>query len=380
LKYFIIAGEASGDLHGSNLINEIKRIDPDADIYCWGGDKMEQAGARLLVHYKELAVMGVWEVLVKLDKIFRNLEKCRRHIMDIKPELVILIDYPGFNLRIARYLKEHNIAAYYYISPKLWAWKKSRLKKIKKYINRMYVIFPFETGFFEKNDYKVHYFGNPLVETVEKGIAEADSRQKLLNDHELPDKPIISLLAGSRLQEIKKILPLMASVEKHYPGFQFLVAGVKTIDEAVYGNILKGSNVKVIFGNTYSLLFNSQAALVTSGTATLETAIAGVPQVVCYKTSRLTYLIARLVVKIRFISLVNLIMDREIVRELIQHELSEKNILSELNSIVPGGWKRNIMLEDYSVLKKMLAGEGASARIAEDMYNSIKLSDDADKA
>ncbi|MFO7754922.1 MAG: lipid-A-disaccharide synthase [Bacteroidales bacterium] len=378
MKYFIIAGEASGDLHGSNLVKELKKVDPEADIACWGGDKMKEAGGRLLVHYREMAIMGFWEVAMKLGKIFRNLRKCKNQVLEFEPGLVILIDYPGFNLRIAEKLKKHNLRVYYYISPKVWAWKKSRIKKIKRYIDRMYVIFPFEKAFFEENDYQVHYFGNPLVETVQEGMAEAGGREELIKEYELEDKAVIALLAGSRLQEIKRILPVMAEMEKYYPGYQFVVAGISTIDESLYSSILKDSNIRVIFNSTYSLLSGSDAALVTSGTATLETAIANIPQIVCYRAGRLSYLIARMLVKIRFISLVNLIMDREIVKELIQSDLNEKNIVSELNAILPGGWKREIMIEDYSALRQMLAGKDASARIAGDMYHSVKLADNVD--
>lgn len=360
-------------MHGSNLVREIIKVDPDADILCWGGNKMQEAGARLLVHYRELAIMGFWEVLMKLGKIFRNLKKCRNQVLEFKPELVILIDYPGFNLRMAKMLKKHNLRVYYYISPKVWAWKKSRIKKIKQYIDRMYVIFPFEKAFYEENDYRVHYYGNPLVEAVEEGMTGTGGRAELVKEYELEDKPVIALLAGSRLQEINRILPVMSEMEKYYPDYQFVVAGISTIDEYVYSSILKDSSVKVIYDSTYKLLSGSDAALVTSGTATLETAIANIPQLVCYRAGRLSYIIARMLVKIRFISLVNLIMDREIVKELIQADLNEKNIVSELNAILPGGWKREIMLENYSALRKMLAGKDASARIARDMYHSVKL-------
>lgn len=373
MKYFIIAGEASGDLHGSNLITELNNIDPEAKFYCWGGNRMEEAGGQLLVHYRELAVMGFWEVLTKIGKIFRNLRKCRRQIVEHNPDLVILIDYPGFNLRIARYLRNTNINVYYFISPKVWAWKRSRVKKIKKYVNRMYVIFPFEPEFYEKYDYTVHYFGNPLVETVEKGIEASAKTGQFHTQYGLDNKPVISLLAGSRVQEIKKILPVMARMETYYPDYQFLVAGISTVDRSIYENILEGSNIKVIYDDTYSLLANSDAALVTSGTATLETAIAGIPQVVCYKASRFSYAVARILVNIRFISLVNLIIDKEIVKELIQGKLNERNLVSELNTILPGGWKREIMIADYLILHKKLSGRGASARIAEDMYHSLKL-------
>lgn len=373
MKYFIIAGEASGDLHGSKLITELLKLDPEADICCWGGDRMEKAGAKLLVHYRKLAVMGIWEVLVHIGRIFRNLRKCRQQILDYKPDLVILIDYPGFNMRIARYLKDSGINVYYYISPKVWAWKKSRIKKIRKSIKRMYVIFPFEPEFYEKYNYRVYYFGNPLVETVQKELERSTPRDSFMAEYNPGDKPVIALLAGSRIQEIKKILPIMARMENYFPDYRFLVAGVSTIDRGLYENILAGSNIKLVNDDTYSLLMNSDVALVTSGTATLETAIAGIPQVVCYRTSWLTYLMARTLVKIRFISLVNLVMDKEIVKELIQNDLNEKNLVSELNTILPGGWKRDIMLQNYARLSKKLSGKGASERIAKDMYHSLKL-------
>ena len=375
MRYFIIAGEASGDLHGSNLIIRLFEVDPEAEIYCWGGDKMKNSGAKLLVHYREHAIMGFWEVLVRLGTIFKNLKKCRQQILNYKPDLVILIDYPGFNLRIAKHLARESINVYYYISPQVWAWKKSRVTKIKKYINRMYVILPFETEFYEQYDYRVHYFGNPLVEAVEKEIASSLGRKKFLESYGLEDKPVIALLAGSRIQEIRKILPYMARTDKIYPDYHLLVAGVGTIDRSVYETILEESQIKVIYDDTYSLLLNSEAALVTSGTATLETAIIGIPQVVCYRTSWLSYVIARMLVNIRFISLVNLIMDKEIIRELIQKDLNERNLISELNTILPGGWKRKIVLDNYSILRKKLSGKRVSSKIASDMYHSLKLVD-----
>jgi len=373
VKYFIIAGEASGDLHGSKLITGLLKIDPEADIRCWGGDRMEKAGAKLLVHYRRLAVMGIWEVLVNIGRIFSKLRECRQQILDYKPDLVILIDYPGFNMRIARYLKDSGISVYYYISPKVWAWKKSRIRKIKEYIDRMYVIFPFEPEFYANYNYRVYYFGNPLVETVQEEIERARPKNSFMAEYNPEGKPVMALLAGSRVQEVKKILPVMARMEKYYPDYRFLVAAVSTIDRSIYENILAGSNIKLLSDDTYSLLMNSDVALVTSGTATLETAIAGIPQVVCYRTSWLTYLMARTLVKIRFISLVNLVMDKEIVKELIQNDLNEKNLVSELNTILPGGWKRDKMLQNYARLSKKLAGKGASERIAKDMYNSLKL-------
>jgi len=360
-------------LHGANLVKELRAVDDNADIKCWGGDKMSKAGAYLLKDYRDLAIMGFWEVLLKLRTIFTNLRICTEQVIDFKPDIVILIDYPGFNLRIARRLKKHNTRVYYYISPKVWAWKSSRIKKIKEYIDRMYVIFPFEPEFFSRYDYNVHYFGNPLVEHVEEELERALSYNKLVSAESLDNKPLIALLAGSRTQEVKKILPAMASLQKYYPDYIFAVAGVRTVNPGVYTGILKDTGIEVVYDRTYDLLRNSEAAMVTSGTATLEAAIAGIPQVVCYRTSWLSYRLARMLVKIRFISLVNLIMDREIVKELIQHDLNEKKMVSELNSILPGGWKREVMLKNYAILKDKLSGRGASERIAVDIYNSLKL-------
>ena len=373
MKYFIISGEASGDLHGSNLVRELKLIDKDTDIVCWGGDLMEREGAKVLMHYRELAIMGFWEVLVNLRKISKNMTLCKQQVLEFKPDVVILIDYPGFNLRIAEFLKGKIDNVYYYISPKIWAWKQSRIKKIKEYISRMYVIFPFETEFYEKHNYPVKYFGNPLVDTVQREIDVAGDRGHFLKKHNLEDKPIIALLAGSRIQEVKKILPEMVRVSDYYMDHVFIVAGVNTVSKEIYEKILGNSRVKVVYNETYSLYKHSDAALVASGTATLEAAIAGVPQVVCYKASWISYLIARAFAKIRFISLVNLIMDRELVKELIQDKMKSKLIVSELNSLLPGGWKRDVLMEDYAQLTSKLSGEGAAGRVAKDVYGSLRL-------
>ncbi len=373
MKYFIVSGEASGDLHGSNLVRELIIQDSQAEILCWGGDLMEKEGARVLMHYRDLAIMGFWEVLINLKKIRRNLDLCKKQIIDFKPDVVILIDYPGFNLRIAEFLKSRVENVYYYISPKLWAWKESRIKKIKEYINRMYVIFPFETEFYAKHNYSVKYFGNPLVDTVEREINSVEDRDVFYARCKLEDKPIIALLAGSRIQEVKKILPEMVRVSNFYMDHQFVVAGVKTVSPDIYKDIIGDSGVKVLYNETYPLYRYCDAALVASGTATLEAALAGVPQVVCYRASWISYIIARAFANIRFISLVNLIMDREVVRELIQNKMRSRIIVSELNSLLPGGWKRDVMKEDYARLKADLQGKGAAQRVAQDIYNSLRL-------
>lgn len=373
MKYFIIAGEASGDLHGSNLINELNKKDTNASVRCWGGDKMKASGADLLKHYSEMAFMGYWEVLVNIGKIFRNLKICKKQIIDFKPDVVILIDYPGFNLKIASFLKEQGIKVYYYISPKVWAWKKYRIKTIKECVDRMYVIFPFETEFFASYDYDVKYFGNPLVEVVDKGLKESLSKSEFIKKNKLEEKPLIAFLAGSRVQEIKKILPVMVRLTKYYTEYHFVVAGLSSVDPDLYKGILKDSDVSLVLDQTYDLLVNSEVALVASGTATLETALINIPQVVCYRTSWLSFSIARLLVKIRFVSLVNLIMDKEVVKELLQSDFNEKRTVSELNILLPGGWKREIMLSNYKDLRKVLSGRGSTARIAEDIFHSLML-------
>ncbi len=373
MKYFLIAGEASGDLHGSNLIKHLKLADNNAEIVCWGGDRMEAAGALLLKHYRSLAFMGFWEVLINIRSVFRNLNNCKAQIEEFSPDVVIMIDYPGFNLRIAKFLKNRLARSYYYISPKVWAWKRSRIKSLRKFVDRMYVIFPFEVDFFRGYDYPVYYFGNPLVESVSGELNNAAGRKEFIDDNRLEDKPIIALLPGSRLQEIKKILPQMADLERYYVDYQFVIAAINSIPLNVYEEIVQNTGARIVVDQTFSLLKNCDAALVTSGTASLETALAGVPQIVCYSTSWLTYKIASIILSIRFISLVNLIMDKQVVRELIQNELTVKNIRDEIEIILPGGWKRGIMMQNYKQLIEILKGEGASEKVAKDIYNSILL-------
>lgn len=373
MKYFLIAGEASGDLHGSNLVKHLTAIDPVAEIVCWGGDLMQSQGARVLKHYRELNFMGIWEVMVRLVSIMRNFSECRRQILEFRPDVVVLIDYPGFNLKIAEFLKKRGIRSYYYISPKVWAWKSSRVKKIKAYVDRMYTIFPFETEFYGKYDYRVQYFGNPLVESVSQGLAESDDPPGFIARNGLAQKPVIAILPGSRKQEITRMLPVMLGMADYYTDYQLVVAGAPSVPNELYSSLVADRDVKVVYGQTYALLKSSEVAVVTSGTATLETALAGVPQVVCYKTGWLNYQVGKRFLKIRFISLVNLIMDREIVKELIQHDLVERNLSSEINAILPGGWKREVMKKNYGQLNAILEGNGASERIAADIYQSLLL-------
>lgn len=372
MKYFIIAGEPSGDLHGSNLIRKLSEADPSAEVACWGGDLMKEAGGRLMKHYRETAFMGAWEVLVNLRKVRRNFALCHRQIAEMKPDVVILIDYPGFNLRIARYAKQSGIRIFYYISPKFWAWREGRVEQVKKYVDRLYIIFPFEIDFFRKHGYEAVFLGNPLADQVTAWNDQAPDRQSIITSMGLDARPVIALLAGSRLQEIKKVLPLMVTVASSFPDYQFVVAGMGHIPAEQYDKVTGENPVRVITGKTYELLSVAEAALVTSGTATLEAALFNVPQVVCYRTSALTYSLAMRFIKVRFISLVNLIMDRKIVTELVQNDLNRLKLHAELSDILSTGYRHGIMKEEYGKLRQILGGEGASSRIASDMLMSLR--------
>lgn len=372
MKYFIIAGEPSGDLHGSSLVRNLIIADPEAEISCWGGDLMREAGGRLLKHYNETAFMGAWEVLVNFRKVKANFSQCRNQIAEMKPDVVILIDYPGFNLRIARYVKQLGIRVFYYISPKIWAWREGRIKLIKKYVDRLYIIFPFEKEFFRKHNYSVTYLGNPLLDHVEAWRGPEHDRDAVRASLGLDSRPVIALLAGSRLQEVTRILPVMVSVASGFPDYQFVIAGMDHLPAGLYTEIIGTLPVRVINGRTYDLLSVAEAALVTSGTATLEAALFDVPQVVCYRTSPLTYTLGKRVIKVRFISLVNLIMDREVVRELIQDDLNQVTLHSELQDIIVTGYKHEIIRRDYNELRAILGGGGASSRVAVDIVSKLK--------
>ena len=363
MKYYIIAGEASGDLHASNLIREIKLLDKDSDFRCWGGDLMEKEGGTIVKHYKELAFMGFVEVIQNLGKIKKNFKICKADLLEYQPDILILVDYPGFNLRMAKFAKAHNIKTYYYISPKIWAWKKSRAWKIKKYIDKMFVIFPFEQDFYKTYDYKVHYVGNPLVDEIEKKKPLIPSKEEFLRNNNLSERPIVALLAGSRKQEIKLILPEMLKMANQYTDYQFIIAGAPSFTTDNYLPYISGTNVKVLFGQTYDLLKHSFAAIVTSGTATLEAALFKIPQVVVYKMVQLQYDIGKYFIKVKFFSLVNIIMDEEIVKELLQTDL-EIRIKAELDMIIYNEDYRNKMIENYDLLQERLGKSGASKRTA----------------
>ncbi|MGW9684091.1 lipid-A-disaccharide synthase [Flagellimonas sp. 2504JD1-5] len=364
MKYYIIAGEASGDLHGSNLIKALKQQDSDAQIRCWGGDLMQKAGGDLAKHYKEMAFMGFLEVLKNIPAIFRNISFCKEDIQKFNPDLIIFIDFSGFNLRIAKWAKQHSFKTNYYISPQIWASREGRIEKIKRDIDDMYVILPFEKDFYEqKHNFPVHFVGHPLIDAIENTeiVDEATFRKE---HHLQPQKPIIALLPGSRKQEVQKMLTVMLSVSSDFPEYQFVIAGAPSLPDDFYETFLKEDKVGYVSNQTYSLLKHSHAALVTSGTATLETALFEIPQVVCYKGNWISYQIAKRIITLDYISLVNLIMDKEVVKELIQNELTTKNLREELSKIT-AGQKREQILSDYKSLKEKLGGKGASQLAAQ---------------
>jgi len=371
MRYFIIAGEQSGDLHGSNLVKELMTADTKAEIFCWGGDLMEAAGATLLMHYRRTAFMGFTVIIKNLRAIAGNFSLCKQHLSDFKPDVVVLIDYPGFNLRIAEFAKGSGFKVFYYISPKLWAWHEKRVEKIRRFVDRMYIIFPFETGFYKKHGINTEYLGNPLVDEIEKRVPELQDRKEILASLDLEDKPVIGLLAGSRRHEVEYILPEMVKMTGYFPGYQFVLAGVKDLPDELYLRIIGKRPVRLVRGKTYELLKISEAALVKSGTATLEAALLNTPQVVCYKGDFFSMLIAWMVMKVKYISLVNLISESDVVTELTGYSLNSKNLLSELKSVIRNGEKREKILEGYKQVKEKLGPPGASARIAGDMIKRL---------
>ena len=372
-KYYIIAGEASGDLHGANLIKEIKKLDSNAEFRCWGGDLMQQEGIELVKHYRDLAFMGFLEVIKNIRTIFKNMKFCKGDIIKYKPDAVIFIDYPGFNLRIAEFVHENKIPTLYYVSPQLWAWKQSRVEKIKKVVDKMFVILPFEKDFYKKLGYDVDFVGHPLIDAIEQFKEKSMSKQSFCEKYGLNEKPIIALLPGSRSQEIEKKLPLMLSVVSEFNDYQFVIAGAPARSIEYYAPFLNSDNVHLILNDTYNLLNNSHSALVTSGTATLETALFKVPQVVCYKSSAFSYRIAKILIgnRIKFISLVNLIVGYEIVKELIQKELTEFNLTKELRVIVSAAGRES-MLKEYKILEDKCGGVGASFNTANGMLKTLE--------
>lgn len=370
MKYYLIAGEASGDLHASKLMQEILKNDPNADFRFFGGDLMKSIGGTLVKHYRELAFMGPWEIIKNLNTIKANFTICKNDIKLWKPDVVIFIDYPAFNLKIAKMVKSLNIKTIYYISPKVWVWKKSRIKSIKKYIDRMYVIFPFEVDFYKKHNFNVKYLGNPTVDAVFESTSKFKDKLQFIEHHNIENKPIIALLPGSRIHEISKMLPTMTNVSKSFPNYQFVIAGMSSIGKQVYQKYTN-SNLKIIFDDTFNLLKFSNSAIVTSGTATLETALLKIPQVVCYKTSKLSYSIGKLFINIKFFSLVNILMNKQVVVELLQNNL-EADIIHELKNITENENYRSQMLSSYNELEKLLGKKGASERIVRDIFIEFK--------
>jgi len=370
MKYYLIAGEASGDLHGANLIKALKKEDAEADFRFWGGDLMKAAGGTEVKHYRDLAFMGFAEVIMNLGTILKNIKICKKDIEAYNPDVIIFIDYPGFNLRIAKWARQKRYRTHYYISPQIWAWKEGRIKEIKRDVDEMYVILPFEKEFYEeKHNFPVHFVGHPLIDAIHNNTQVNPKRFK--SENGLDERPIVALLPGSRKQEITKMLEIMISAAKDFKDYQFVIAGAPSQEKSFYESFLSTKNVHFVTNKTYDLLSISDAALVTSGTATLETALFKVPQVVCYKGNRISYEIAKRVIKLDYISLVNLILNKTVVTELIQADFNTKRLKKELADILDP-YKRATMFLDYYDLEKALGGRGASENTAKLIYNTIR--------
>lgn len=371
MKYYIIAGEASGDLHAANLMAEIRKKDPKAEFRAWGGDMMKRQGATLVKHYRHMAFMGFAEVVVNIRTILGNINECKKDLITYQPDLVILVDYPGFNLRIAKFAHQNHLKVCYYISPQVWAWKKRRVYKIKRYVNKMLVILPFEEPFYNEYGVNVAFVGHPLLDELAK--MDIATRSSFVHKNNLSEKrEIIALLPGSRKQEVERILPVMLKIIPKFPQYQFVIAGVSSIDEEIYSHLIKDTDVRMVENQTYELLQNSSAALVTSGTATLECALLDVPEVVCYKASNASYRIAKSLIKVPYISLVNLIMEKEVVKELIQNDLNEENLTKELDSLLKNPKRQRRLLEDLDVLKDRLGNSGASEKAATVIMSMVR--------
>lgn len=371
MKYYLVAGEASGDLHGSNLMKGIKMHDPNADFRFFGGDLMKEVGSVLVKHYREMAFMGFLEVVKNLGTISKNFKDCQQDIASYSPDVVILIDYPGFNFRIAKWANARGIKVFYYIAPKVWAWKEGRVKRLRAYVDKLFTIFPFETAYFKKHGIDVHYEGNPLIDALAQKKPTLPSYDDFITKHHLDSKPIVAVLAGSRKQEVEKCLPLMKQVAAHFPQYQLVVAGAPSLPIEFYSPFLKDGDIKLVYNQTYELFNVSTAALVTSGTATLEAALFGIPQAVCYRTSHISAWIAKAFIKVKWVSLVNIIMDKEVVRELLQYDMTVKNMVEELEALLPQGQKREQVLADYRILQAMLEREGSSERTAKKMIEIL---------
>jgi len=370
MKYYLIAGERSGDLHGSHLIKQLKLLDSSAEVRCWGGDLMEQSGGTLVVHYKDLSFMGFWEVFTNLLTIKKYLDFCKRDLVEWKPDVVILIDYPGFNLRIAEYAHKENLKVCYFISPKLWAWNKKRATKIKRHVDRMYGILPFEKQFYQQYNYNIDYVGNPLVDTIFNFKAPSDFIGALNTE----GKPVIAVLPGSRRQEIKHMLDIMLELVPEFPECKFVVAAVDNLPKELYDVAQNLDRVLIVTNQAYELLSVAKVAVVASGTASLETALFEVPQVVCYKTSWITYWIGRLLIKVRYISLVNLIADQMVVPELIQKDFQKSTIIGHLKQLLTESPSKKDQLAGYRKVRMLLGNKKASQETAKLIIEFLQLS------
>ena len=374
MKYYIIVGEPSGDLHGSNLMRGLQAEDSEAQFRFWGGDKMAEVGGaeNLAKHYRETSFFGIAQVLRNLKTIFGQIDECKRDIEAYNPDVVILIDYPSFNMRIAKWAKERGMKVYYYIAPKVWAWKEWRVKEIRKYVDRLYTIFPFETEYFRSKGIEPVFCGNPLCDSIAQYKAQMPSRDEFLKECNLDERPIVALLAGSRRSEIKDNLADMVAISQNFPEYQFVVAAVPWIERELYDTILSGTGVKVVCNKTYDTLIYAEAAIVTSGTATLETALIGTPEVVLYHIPKLYEILRPVVLKIPYISLVNINLNRECVREIVVNKIDVVAVSNELRSILKGGFRRATMLAEFAELREMMGGEGSSHRVAQDVVESLK--------
>lgn len=374
MKYYLIAGEASGDLHGSNLMKELKVADPNAEFRFFGGDLMQSVGGELVKHYREMAFMGLVNVILNLKTINRNLKFCKTDLLLFQPDVLILIDYPGFNLRIAEFAKQNNIKVFYYISPKIWAWKEYRVNKIKRLVDRMFTIFPFETEFYRKHNFEVDYVGNPTLDSIAEFRNIALSMNEFFKNNELDNRPVVALLAGSRVHEVKMLLPLMVKIAEEFNGFQFIIAGVTTINLEVYKKYIQNKPVKLIFGQTYDILNNAHTALVASGTATLETALFDVPQTVIYKMEGgwlVDVIFRNFVLKSIAASLPSIIMNKVIIKEFIQMKMTFPNVKAEMEKLLFDENYRKKILTDYARLKEIMGEAGSSKRAAQKMVGLL---------
>lgn len=374
MKYYLIAGEPSGDLHGSNLMRGLLKADPEAQFRFWGGDQMAQVGGEqnLAKHYRETSFFGIVQVLKNLGTIRRQMEECQADVERYAPDVLILIDYPGFNMKMARWAKEHGVRTFYYIAPKVWAWREWRVKSIRKYVDELFIIFPFEKEYFSQKGLRPIFCGNPLVDALDKRLPEMPSGEEFRRRHGLDERPIIALLAGSRKGEIQDNLPLMALLSKEFPSHQFVVAGVKWLDRSLYETYMADSDIRYVADETYETLSVAEAAVVTSGTATLETALMGIPEVVVYRTLWFQVLLQPYVLSVDWVSLVNLNLRREAVAEIIQSDLDITRAEKELRAILPGGEKREKMLADFAELRAIIGDKGASDRFAARMVELLK--------